>query len=98
MRRSVTRRLRQLGSAMGTDTLMNGSKVTLTWPVRVGVRVGAGVGVGVGVGVSRGQQGSTATLTWPVTGQTIVERNRPSKRSATWSGLGSGSGSGLGLG
>ena len=50
MRRRVTRRLRQLGRAMGTETLMKGSKVTLTWwGLGVGLGLGSGLGPGLGL-------------------------------------------------
>ena len=51
MRRSVTRRLRRLGRAIGTETLMKGSKVTLTW---LGLGLGLGLGWWGGAGVEGG--------------------------------------------
>ena len=55
MRRRVTRRLRQLGRAMGTETLMKGSKVTLTWwGLGVGLGLGFGFGFGFGLGLGLG--------------------------------------------
>ena len=51
-----------------------------------------GVRVWVRVRIRAGVNGSKVTLTWSGLVQTMVERKRPSKRSATWLGLGLGLG------